>query len=155
MRSMNAGSRVLLVLFALAACDGHGATAPTSSSQTATPPVTPPTASGPALTGPERTFLLARDLLFPTVYDPPSDAVQVVLYDSGAFQLTAPLVGVSYEGSYIGTNGSIVFKASATAFGGPWDATGALSANGDSLTIHFDLLMQSAGWDDAVFALRP
>lgn len=149
---MNPATRhgaVIVVLMLVAACGSSSPTSPTRTSQpTALPPAIPPSASiFPPLPGPSRTFVFDRELSHQvTDYTRRS---RVVLYDSGAFELQYPSLGVGYRGRHKDANGVITFEWDGT---GGWDATGTLE--GDSLTVRYNLNMQLSDFEDAVYVLR-
>lgn len=158
---MNTTSRrgaIIGLLALLAACGGSDP-AVTAGGPTATglPPPSPPRpVEFPPLSGPSRTFISSREVSHP-VGDGTKQS-QFVLYDNGAFALQyPPSQGWSglFRGAYKDENGIIMFlfEFSGRSVAEQWDdATGTLK--GDSLTIQFELTMQQADFENAVYVLK-
>jgi hypothetical protein len=143
---------VLLVLFT--ACGSSGPVSPTGTSQSlAFPTPTPPPATTfPPLSGPSRTFVFDRELLY-RVSDYTKNS-RFVLYENGAFVLRFPSVGEGgYRGGYADANGVITFEWEGWNVGGPWGATGTIK--GDSLTVRYNQIMQWTDFEDAVYVRTP
>lgn len=145
---------VVALLMLVAACGSSGPTSPTGTipPSAVSPPTPPPATVFPPLSGPSRTFIFDRELLYP-VRDYTRHS-RLVLYDNGAFVLRFPSVGEGgYRGGYKDANGVIVFEWDAWNIAGPWGATGALKGN--SLTVQYNEIMQGTDFEDAVYVLMP
>jgi hypothetical protein len=143
---------VAVLLLLLAACGSSGPTSPTAINQfSALPAPTPPPVSNfPPLSGPSRTFVFDRELLYAvTNYTKNS---RLVLYDNGAFVLEYVSLGGGYRGRYTDASGVITFEWEGWSSAGPWGATGSL--RGDSLTMQYNLIMQLTDFEDAVYVLQ-
>lgn len=146
--TLRCGAIVLLFVLG-AACGSSGPTSPTGISQSPVlSPIPPPVTEFPPLSGPSRTFIFDRELVYPV-----SDYTKrsrFVLYDNGAFVLQFPSLGEGgYRGRYEDANGAIAFKWEGWSTAGPWGATGML--NGNSLTVQYNLIMQLTDFEDAVY----
>ena len=146
---------VIVVLFVLgAACGSSGPTSPTGTSQASalTSPTPPPATTFPPLSGPSRTFVFDRELSC-RVSDYTTKS-RFVLYDNGAFVLQYPSLGErGYRGGYEDANGGIAFQWEGWSIAGPWGATGTLK--NDSLTVHYNQIMQLTDFEDAVYVRTP
>jgi hypothetical protein len=145
---------VVALVVLSAACETSVPTSPTGTNQpqALTSPTGPPATNFPPLSGPSRTFVFDRELLYP-VQDYTKKS-RLVLYDNGAFVLRFPSVGEGgYRGGYSEDNGVITFGWEGWNVGGPWGATGAL--NGHSLTVQYNEIMHFTDFEDAVYALAP
>lgn len=76
-----------------------------------------------------------------------------VLYDSGAFALVFPTIGVDYRGTYTQVDGVVTFTWEGWSTAGPWGATGML-ADG-TLSVRYNIIMQLSDFEDAVYTLLP
>jgi hypothetical protein len=144
-------SVVAVLLMLAAACGGSGATSPSGTTQ---PPgaTVPPRPAFPPLSGPSRTLVFAHALA--TRVSDYTIHSRFVLYDNGAFLLHFPTVaGDGYRGGYAEVNGIITFQWEGWNVAGPWGATGTLQGN--SLTVHYNPVMQGADFEDAVYMLAP
>lgn len=114
------------------------------------PPTPSSVAAFPPLSGPSRTFIFERELLYP-VTDSTMKS-RLVLYDNGAFVLQYPSTGEGgYRGGYSEANGALTFAWEGWSAAGPWGAAGILT--GDSLTLKFNPIMQLTDFEDAVYVL--
>jgi hypothetical protein len=146
-------SAIVVLLVLLSACAGSGPTSPTGTNPAPSLPLpTPPATNFPPLSGPSRTFIFARELLYPV-----SDYTKksrFILYDNGAFVLQFPSVGEGgYRGGYKDASGVITFEWEGWNIAGPWGAIGSLT--GDSLTVKYNEIMQWTDFEDATYALMP
>jgi hypothetical protein len=73
-----------------------------------------------------------------------------VLYDSGAFVLEFVNLEVEFRGRYVEASGVVDFSWEGSSVAGPWGATGTM--NGDSLEVHYNVVMQMNDFEDAVYA---
>ena len=145
---------VVALLVLVAACGSSGPTSPTGTNPpSALPSPTPrPATVFPPPSGPSRTFVFDRELLYP-VHDYTRHS-RLVLYDNGAFTLRFPSVGEGgYRGGYTDANGVIVFEWDAWNVAGPWGATGTLK--GDSLTVEYNQIMLHSDFEAAAYVLMP
>jgi hypothetical protein len=71
-----------------------------------------------------------------------------VLYDNGVFDLQYGH-GPSYEGTYGVRDAVVDFKWDGWSIAGPWGSTATLV--GDTLTVHYNSLMQLTDFEDAVY----
>jgi hypothetical protein len=146
-------SAIVVLLVLLSGCAGSGPTSPTGTNPAPSLPLpTPPATNFPPLSGPSRTFIFARELLYPV-----SDYTKksrFILYDNGAFVLQFPSVGEGgYRGGYKDASGVITFEWEGWNIAGPWGAIGSLT--GDSLTVKYNEIMQWTDFEDATYALMP
>ena len=143
---------VIALLMLVVGCGSPGPASPTDARQ---PPVwsapnATQVASFPPPSGPGRTFVFGRELLYPV--SSYTSTSRFVLYDNGAFVLQYPsLVGPGYRGEYQQVGASITFEWEGWSVAGPWGATGSLS--GDSLTVRYNSVMQWTDFEDAVYVL--
>src|SRR5687768_7097467 len=147
------GALLVLVMLS-AACGSSGPTSPTGTSQPAAVPSPAPQRgiTFPPLSGPSRTFVFDRELLY-RVSDYTKNS-RFVLYENGAFVLRFPSVGEGgYRGGYADANGVITFEWEGWNVGGPWGATGTIK--GDSLTVRYNQIMQWTDFEDAVYVRTP
>ena len=77
---------------------------------------------------------------------------QFVLYENGAFVLQYAGIG-EYRGRYTKTDDNFAFEWEGWSAAGAWGATATLK--GDSLTVHYNLIMLMTDFEDAVYALTP
>jgi len=151
MNTVRRGTVIALVML-LAGCGDAGPAAPTDARQ---PPVSsapnpPPAKSFPPPSGPSRTFVFGRELLYPV--SGYTSTSRFVLYDNGAFVLQFPSLGEpGYRGGYQQVNAAITFEWEGWNIAGPWGATGTLS--GDLLTVRYNEVMQGTDFEDAVYVL--
>jgi hypothetical protein len=145
--AMRCGAIVALVILS-SGCGTSAPTAPTLLS----PAVNLPPAPSP-LSGPGRTFTFEHALL--------ADASEftkrstVILYNNGAFALEYAICNCpgEYPGRYREANGVITFEWDGWSTAGPWGATGTLQ--GDTLTVHYNQIMQLTDFEDAVYLRMP
>jgi hypothetical protein len=103
------------------------------------------------LSGPSRTFVFDHALTpYVDDYTPTS---QFVLYDDGGFVMQYLSIGADYRGGYTEANGAVSFAWEGWSVAGSWGATGTLQ--GDSLTVHYNSIMQLTDFADAVYVRTP
>ncbi len=154
-------SVVVIAVAAVAAC-GDGASPPTAP----TPPVSPGPVASPAPTpqppvnfppvvGPSRVFTFDRPLGYP-VRDFTQQS-RFVIYDNGAFVLEYASLNFVLPGQYVRDSSGrlmFLFQFNGRTQNEAWDdAVGTL--DGDRLGIEFELTMQHADFENAVYALAP
>jgi hypothetical protein len=147
------GGGAIVVLFVLcAACGSSGPASPTGTGQAFPTPTARPATTFPPLSGPSRTFVFDRELMY-RVSDYTKKS-HFVLYENGAFVLRFPSVGEGgYRGGYADADGVITFEWEGWNVTGPWGATGIVEGN--SLTVRYNQVMQWTDFEDAVYVQVP
>jgi hypothetical protein len=151
------GTAIAGLLLLAAGCQSTGPVAPAPSTRSESPtptpaPTPPPTPVFPPLSGPSRTFVFDRGLTYQNVENYTRTS-RFVLYDDGAFALQYGTPALEYRGGYTEANGVITFEWEGWNVGGPWGASGTVTAN--TLTVQFNLIMQLTDFEDAVYVLKP
>lgn len=148
---MNRYVFVVVVLLAGCAQGPVSPTAPTAPSSSSNVPTQPAPPTGPAQcssapvtfpspTRPARVYLGATTC---------PAASRFLLYDDGTFALQYVTVPGDYRGTYAERDGAIAFQWDERSNAGAWTADGTLTS--ETLSVHFNVLMQMDDFEDAVY----
>jgi len=100
------------------------------------------------VSSPARIYVSPAPLNYPL--QPYTVGSRFVLYDHGMFALQygGPL---EYRGTYKEANGVVTFEFEGWSVAGSWGATGSIVDK--TLTVRFNLVMQMADFEDAIYTL--